>query len=72
MALRFASKKCKIAVVDIERNAAERTANEIAKNNGTAVAYCVSCFFYLCNFAWAANGHDFSTKKLTSYIYQCV
>lgn len=42
MALRFAAEKCKIAVVDIEENAAKQTAHEIVQKGGSAVAYCVS------------------------------
>lgn len=45
MALRLAAEKCKIAVVDIERDAANRTVTEITENHGIAVAYCVSTFF---------------------------
>lgn len=41
MALRFATEGCKIAVVDIEHNAAKQTVAEIIKNKGNAVAYCV-------------------------------
>lgn len=47
MALRLAAIKCKIAVVDIERHAAKQTVAEIIKNNGTAVAYCVSIFYLI-------------------------
>lgn len=48
MALRLAAIKCKIAVVDIESDAAKQTVTEIIKNNGTAVAYCVSVFRVIC------------------------
>lgn len=56
MALRFASKKCKIAVVDIERDAAKQTVNEIVKNNGTAVAYCVSRFSSSISLGYTISG----------------
>lgn len=42
LAHRFADRQCKIAVVDIDHNAAKQTVQEITDKGGCAVAYCVS------------------------------
>lgn len=46
IALRLAHEGCKIAIVDIEQNAAIETANEIVRINGQAKGYHVS-FYHL-------------------------
>lgn len=63
MALRLAAEKCKIAVVDIERDAANRTVTEITENHGIAVAYCVSTFFKK-TFRHSSKGFFVSTINL--------
>lgn len=43
IALRLAREGCKIAIVDIEREAAIQAAEEIVQNKGQAKGYHVSC-----------------------------